>query len=75
MRIKLLKKIRSHYVIMRRNNEYQLISLNGRFDDDGWTTLASCIERRREHILNEALTYKKPKSFVTFWNKTILEKS
>jgi len=74
MKTKLLKKIRSSYVINKRNNEYQLESLNGRFNDNGWTSLKSCVERRRDHILNEARDYKIPKSRLTFWNKKMLDK-
>jgi hypothetical protein len=75
MKVKLLKKIRSNYIIVKRNSEYQLITIDGRFDDNGWTTLTSCVNRRREHILYDAMKYKKPKTIVSFWNKSILERS
>ena len=64
MKAKLLKKIRSNYIIMKRNSEYQLLSLNNRFNDSGWDSLASCIRRRREHIFNEAQEYKVPKTTI-----------
>jgi hypothetical protein len=75
MKAKLLKKIRSNYVILKRNKEYQLLTLDERYNDDGWTTLTSCVNRRRDHILNDVLKYKKPKSIVIFWNRSILERS
>jgi hypothetical protein len=62
MKTKLLKKLRANYVIMKRNTEYQLLTIDGHFDDTGWTTLTSCVNRRREHILYDAMKYKKAKS-------------
>jgi len=64
MKAKLLKKLRANYVIMKRNTEYQLVTLDGRFNDSGWDSLVSCIRRRREHILYDALKYKTAKSVV-----------
>lgn len=75
MKAKLLKKIRSNYVILKRNKEYQLLTIDGSYNDSGWTTLTSCVNRRREHILYDAQKYKEHKSVVTFWNRTILERS
>jgi len=75
MKTKLLKKIRSNYVILKRNTEYSLVTVDKRFSDNGWTTLTSCVNRRRKHILYDALKYKVAKSTVSFWNKSILERS
>lgn len=65
MKTKLLKKVRKNYIIEKRNTEYRLICLNGKFEQEsGWTYLDDCIDRRREHILNDARKYKVPKSIV-----------
>lgn len=66
----LLYRLRKNYVINKRNNEYQLISLDGRYKAlRGWTTLEDCLKNRRDYILSDARQwYKKPKSRLKLTN-------
>jgi len=77
MKTKLLRKLRSKYVIQKRNNEYRLliktvfrltltiVYYGGRFDDDGWTDMNSAKAGLRFWVLDEAREkYKVPKSIL-----------
>lgn len=67
MKIKLLRKLRSRFIIQKRNNEYRYFDTvekdGGVYNCSEWTTdLKKCREIRRNNILENAENYKKAKT-------------